>query len=87
MFVARFYAITHFVLYLLLYLHRYMNRRGMVDSAGMIKETVNQCNELWDTTFQKIQAVVKRLKHTCQVHTICIIIQLISFPTPAIWCS
>ena len=44
-----------------------MNRRLMVDTSGNIKDTVNQCNELWDGTYQQLQAVVRRLKHTCQV--------------------
>ena len=44
-----------------------MNRRAMIDTSEAIKDTVNKCNELWDSTYQQLQAVVQRLKHTCQV--------------------
>lgn len=46
---------------------RYMIRHSMLDSAGMIKDTVNQCNQVWDETYQRLLAIVRRLKHTTQV--------------------
>ncbi|XP_067943129.1 nesprin-1-like [Watersipora subatra] len=45
----------------------YVNRLSMVDTGGKLKELVNQCNDLWDSTYQQLQTVVHRLKHTCQV--------------------
>lgn len=44
-----------------------MIRHDMVDSSGTIKDTVNQCNQAYDNTYQHLLAIVRRLKHTCQV--------------------